>query len=68
MKPTLAERASRVVFAPRKDGKLRFCFEYKKLNAVKMSDSYPAPAMDERIDLLVDAAALTTLDCNRGYQ
>ena len=46
---------------------MRFCVDYRKLNAVTVRDSYPLRRMDEGIDSLGDATFLTTLDCISGY-
>ena len=59
--------ASPVVLAPKKDGTLRFCVDYRRLNAMSVRDSYPLPRMDECIDSLGEANVFTTLDCNWGY-
>ena len=61
------EWASPVVFAPKPDGTLRFCVDYRRLNAMTVRDSYPIPRMDECIDSLGDANVFTTLDANCGY-
>lgn len=42
--------ASPVVFAPKKDGTLRFCTDYRRLNSVTIRDTYPTPKMDECMD------------------
>ena len=67
IEPYTAEWASPVVLVPKKDGTLRFCIDYRKLNAITIRDSYPIPRMDECIDSLGEATVFTTLDCNSGY-
>ena len=59
--------ASPVVMVPKKDGNVRFCVDYRRLNAVTIRGSYPIPRMDECIDSLGEANVFTTLDCNSGY-
>ena len=54
-------------FVPKKDGKLRFCVDYRRLNTMTVKDSYPLPRMDECIDSLGDASVFTTLDAYSGY-
>ena len=57
-----SEWASLVVLIPRKDGEMRFCVDYRNLNALRKRYSYPLPRMDECIESLGDATIFTTLD------
>jgi hypothetical protein len=67
IEPATSEWASPVVLVPKPDGSLRFCIDYRKLNAITVRDTYPLPRMDECIDSLGDAVVFSTLDCNSGY-
>ena len=67
IEPATSEWASPIVLVPKPDGSLRFCVDYRRLNAITVPDTYPLPRMDECIDSLGDAAIFTTLDCNSGY-
>ena len=62
-----SEWAGPVVLVPKKDGTLRFCVEYWRLNALTRRDSYPIPRMDECINSFGDATIFSTLECNSGY-
>lgn len=57
-RPCANGMASTIVIGIKKDGTLRFCVDYCKLNAVKTWESYRIPAMDECINLLGDATIL----------
>lgn len=47
IEPALLERASSVVLALSKDGKLRFCVYYRKLNAMTVHNTYPLSRTSE---------------------
>ena len=67
IEPAQSEWASPVVLVPKPNGTLRFCVDYRRLNAITVRDTYPLPRMDECIDFLGEANVFTTLDCNSGY-
>lgn len=41
---------SSMMFAPKKDGSLGFCIDYRKMNSVTFQDAYQIPRMDECLD------------------
>ena len=51
----------------KKDGNIRLCVDYRRLNSVTAVDAYPMPRADELIDQLGKAKYITTLDLARGY-
>lgn len=59
--------ASPVVLAPKKDGSVRLCVDYRRLNAVTVRDSYPFPSIDSIMYAIGNAKVFTTLDCSRGF-
>lgn len=67
IEPSPSEWASPVVFARKKDGTMRFCVDYRRLNAMTVPESYPIPRMDECLDSLGEAEIFSSLDCNWGY-
>lgn len=56
-----------VVLVPKKDGTIRFCLDFIKMNAVSKFDPYPMPRVDELIERLSKAQFLTTLDLCKGH-
>ena len=56
-----------VVLVNKKDGSLRFCMNYRKVNALTSPDAYPMPRVDEMLDKLGGAKHLTMLDLARRY-
>ncbi len=53
--------------APKSDGTLRFCVDYRRLNALTIKDTYPISRMDDCIDSIWNSRLFTTLGCNSGY-
>ena len=51
----------------KKNGKFRFCVNYKPLNDITKKDNYPLPRIDELLDSLHEAQWFTTLDLASGY-
>lgn len=56
-----------VGFSSMKEGSVRFCVDYQKLNGVTERDSYVIHRMDECIDSIGDALIFLTLSANCNY-
>jgi hypothetical protein len=67
IRPSQSQWSSPVVLVRKKNGKLRFCVDYRKLNNVTKKDRYPLPRIDELLESLSEASWYTTLDLASGY-
>ncbi len=59
--------SSRIVLIKKKDGKPRFCIDYRKLNSITKSDVYPLPRIDDSLAALQKGKFFSTLDMFAGY-
>jgi len=57
-----APYASPILFAEKKDDSLRFCVDYRKLNALTKRDRYPLPLIDETLARIQGSRYLTRLN------
>ncbi|KAG3070611.1 hypothetical protein PI125_g22943 [Phytophthora idaei] len=67
IRPSTSPWASPVLMIRKADGGIRFCIDYRKLNAVTVKDSYPIPLIDDILDVLGNAKLFSTMDIALGY-
>ena len=59
--------ASPIVLVPKRGNTLRFCEDYRKVNAITKKDVYPLPRIDDILDTLGNSRYFTTLDLASGF-
>ena len=57
IRPSKLLMASHVFFVKKKDGKLRFVQDYRKLNAMTVKNTYPLPLVPDIINRISDSKA-----------
>lgn len=59
--------ASPVVLVKKRDGSLRICVDFRKLNSKTIKDSFPLPRIEESLEALRGSKYFTSLDLAHGY-
>ena len=59
--------ASPTVLVRKKDGSIRLCIDYRKLNAITLRDAFPLPRIEETLEALGGSRYFTSLDMAHGY-
>lgn len=67
IRPSESPAGYPVLFQKKKDGSLRLCVDYKKLNAVTIRNSYPLPLIPDIIERVKGAKFFTKLDLRSAY-
>lgn len=67
IKPSQSEFASPIVICRKKNGKIRMCVDYRRLNTKTRKDAFPLPRVDEIFDHLSGAKYFSTVDLKSAY-
>ena len=67
IRPSNSPWCNAVVLVRKKDGSLRFCINFRRLNSLTVKDSQPLPRICETLESLAGAAHYTTIDMNSGF-
>ena len=67
IKPSISDWASAPVLIRKRDGSVRWCIDYRALNAVTVKDVFPLPLIEECLDTLADNTWYSKLDANSAY-
>ena len=65
--PSVSPWSSPIVLVRKKNGDLRFCVDYRKLNQITVNDSHPLPLISDLLDSVKDAKYFSLLDLRSGY-
>jgi hypothetical protein len=67
VRPSVSPWGGPVLFAPKKDGCLRMCLDYRALDKLTVKNKCPIPRIDEIFDRLQGAQHFTSLYLRSGY-
>lgn len=67
IRPSTAPCGAPVLFARKKDGSLRLCVDYRRLNAITLKNVYPLPLIPEMLDRLAGSKIYSKLDLKDAY-
>ena len=67
IKPSQSPFGAAILFAPKKDGSLRMCIDYRMLNKQTVKTAYPLPHTEAHLDRLVGNRCFSKLDLRSGY-
>ena len=67
IEPSSSPWSSPIVPVRKKDGSIRLCLDYRKLNCVTKPDRFPLPNLNDAVFGLQGMRYFTTMDLIRGY-
>ncbi|UYV66441.1 hypothetical protein LAZ67_4001687 [Cordylochernes scorpioides] len=67
IRPSSSPWSFPVILVKKRDGKYRFCVDYRKLNEVTVKDVYPIPRIDDVMDSLQGSKYFSAIDLKSGY-
>lgn len=59
--------AAPILFSRKADGGLRFCVDYRRLNAITKKDRYPLPLIDETLTRVSKAKIFSKIDIRQAF-
>jgi predicted aspartyl protease len=67
IEPSNSPWASNLVLVTKKNGDLRVCVDYRRLNSLTVKDAYPVPRVESCLDVLGGSCWYSTFDLRSGY-
>ena len=67
IRPSQLPWCNAVVLVRKKDGSLRFCIDFHRLNARTKKDAYPLPCMQETMESMVGTRHFSCMDLKSGF-
>ncbi|WP_435316602.1 reverse transcriptase family protein, partial [Klebsiella pneumoniae] len=67
IEPSNSNWSSPIVVVTKPDKSIRLCIDYRKINKLTKSDTYPIPRVDDCIDKIGNATYVSKFDLLKGY-
>ena len=67
IRPSQSPWCNVVVLVHKKDGRLRFCIDFRRLNSWTKKETYSLPRMQETMEFMVGAQFFSTMDLKSGF-
>ena len=67
IQPSKSPWCNAVVLVRKKDGELRFCIDFRKLNGKTRKDAYPLPRINDALNAMRGSKYFSCLDLKRGF-
>ena len=67
VRPSSSPWASPIVLVRKKDGSIRPCVDYRRLNLVTKPDAFPLPRTEDCLDAMAGSVLFSTLDITSAY-
>ena len=67
IRPSVSEWASPPILVRKRDGSVRWCVDYRALNAITRKELYPLPRIEDCVDTLEGNIWFSKLDANSAY-
>jgi hypothetical protein len=65
--PSASPWVSPVIFVDKRDGTIRLCVDYQKLNDITIKNKYPLPKIEDLFDQMNGARVFSKIDLRTGY-
>jgi hypothetical protein len=67
IRPSASPWGSAIHFVDKRDGTIRLCVDYRKVNEVTIKNKYPLPKIEDLFDQLNGAKVFSKIDLRTGY-
>ena len=67
VEPSQSDWSSPCILVPKPDGTFRMCTDYRKVNSVTKTDTFPIPRIDDCIDNIGHAKYVTKFELLKGF-